>query len=311
MSVPMQLHRFVTLTNLDCERINDNLEQSAGDVNDNLDNRYTYSVLHFNLDGVTNASTAVLRELAIRRPGTNNGVEVWAVEFYIYAAGSETWTLTCSDTTWPSITTVAAGATTKSTPGSSLTAVSIPSSSADVTFTASCPNASTITAGQIVVHLRCDRGNQGASHAGYAPTLIDSASSTAGSLLDTQLTNLASAVSRDTANATDLRCMLFQVRNLAAGSALTINVPGGVVTRLLMRGYVVSAATETVTFDINSGSGSFAVVGTGVTTRATGSLMISAAMNNTPMTPGDDDLFRITDAGAATALLAYVMVWWA
>jgi hypothetical protein len=300
-------HRFVTATNLDVEKINDNLEAGARAIQDNLDKRYTYSQLFFPVDGITDASAEVLRAFAIRRPGANNAVEVCGVEVVIYAAGSVTWTLACSDTTWPSITVTAAGATTEATASSGVP-VSVPSSSSDLTFTLSAPAASTITRGYLIVHLRCDRGNQGTSHAGYTPSLLNSASSTAGSVLDTELAALASAVSRDLASQYDLRCECFSTRSLAAGSSIVFRLPSGQRTRMRIQGYVVAANTETVTFDQDSTSK--AVTGTGVTSRATDGIAVSGGSNDDPMDSTDDSVITISNAGVASALLAYVLVWW-
>lgn len=324
MTVPMQTHRFVSLQNLDMERVNDNLEAGARDVQRNLDKRYTYSRETFLLDGITNASAEALRTVAVRRPGTNNSCEVYAVEFYVFAAGTETWTLTCSDSTFQPITAISNGATSESLPSADLTIggpstsgipVPIPSSSSDVTFTVSCPNASTITAGRIVLHYRADRGAQGTTHAGYTPTLINSASSTAGSLLDTQLTALATAVGHDTTNDVDLRSELFAVRGLAAGSVATLRIPSGARRLLRVEGYVVAAVTETVTFSVSSGSTTtvfFSVVGTGATTRATDgrNAGVDPLMDDSPMDATKDMFVTIADAGATSADLAFVRVWW-
>lgn len=308
--IPMMPHRFITSTNLDMERINDNLEAGARDVNRNLDQRYTYSTISFPLDGITNASATVLRQLAIRRPGTNNAVEITGVEVCIYAAGSVEWTLACSDTTWPSITVTAAGATTEAMVISGVP-VGIPSSSADVTFTMSADSSSTITAGRITLYLRCDRGNQGTAHTTYLPTLIDSASSTAGSLLDTQLTALATSVSVDTANDKDIRATLFAVRGLASGSTVAMHLPSGLERIMGLRAYLVAVVAGTATFSEATSSNTVtALAGTGATARATGSSSTIYSFTDDPMTPGSDAVISITAAGGQTSLLAYMILWW-
>lgn len=310
MSISLVPNRFVTATNLDPEAINDNLEALAADIQRNLDKRYTYSSFDLNLDGVTNASAQVLRELAIRLVSSAEPWEVFMVEFYIYAAGTEMWTLTCSDTTWPSITTTAAGATTESTPAISLIPVPITSSSADVTFTASCPNASTITAGKIVVHVRSDRGNQdGLSHAGYTPTLLNSASSTAGATLDTELNAAATAVGHDTANQLDTRIECFTIRGVASGTTITMKWPSGVHDPLFMYVYQVSA-TDTVTATYGS-SAAVAVAGTGAAARARGSRTLTATtVPDDPMTVASDTTLTLVYSGGGTTLLTYVVIFY-
>lgn len=315
MSVALVPNRFVTATNLDPESINDNLEAIAGDTQHNLDKRYTYSCIRFNLDGVVDTDAAALRQLAIRQPGSGHCVEVCMVEFFIYAAGTAVWTLSCSDTTWPSITTTAAGATTESTPAISLVPVQVSSSSSDLTFTASASTGSTITAGQIVVHLRCDRGQQGTSHAGYSPTLVNSASSTAGSLLDTELTAAATAVGHDTTNDVDLRADLFMVRGLVSGSSHTWNIPSGVRRVHRVQAYCVSAVGRNLTTTASGTitSISFTTTATGATARATNGADPGAVTtaSDAPMTAASDQQISIIDAsGAGNHVLDYVIVWW-
>ncbi len=323
-------HRFVTATNLDCERINDNLEEGARATQANLDRRYTYSHAEFPLDGVTDASATVLRQFAIRRPIAGQAVEIVSVEFVVYGAAGDTWTLACSDTTWPSIVAVTSTADTESWPSTAAAAlgfsflrgpstsnvpVSIPSESTDVTFTVSCPTGATITAGRIIVHLRCDRGNQGTSHAGYTPTLIDSSSSTAASLLNTEITALTSAVSRDTTNDKDLRLETFAVRDLANSAALAVRMPSGARRIMRVQGYVVAAATETIEFALSGDITAIlvTVAGSGVTARTTGGFtaITDVTQDDDPMDATDDLVVDISShGGSVSILLAYINIWW-
>lgn len=312
MTLPLIPHKFTTARNLDMEDVNDDLDASARAIQASLDKRYTYSTLIFPVDGITDASVQVLREVAIRRPGASNAVEVCSVEVVIYAAGAVVWTLACSDTTWPSITVTAAGATTEATASSGVP-VSVPSSSADLTFTLSGAAASTITRGYIVVHLRCDRGNQGTSHAGYTPTLLDSTSSTAGATLDTELTARAAAAARDLANNVDLRCELFAVRASASGTTTTFRTPSGARRLLGSTVYVVGAAgsiaTATVTGTNLSGSTAVAT-STGASARDATTDAASGTMPDDPMDTADNATIAVAITGGVTADLAYVLVWW-
>lgn len=313
MTIPTTPRRFENDGgNLDMEAVNDNFEAIAANIKRNLDARYTYSELHFDLDGVTNASAAVLRAFAIRRPAAGRGVEVCGVEVVIYAAGTEVWTLACSDTSWPSITVTAAGATTEATAISDMP-VSVPSESADVTFTMSAGAASTITRGYIVVHLRCDRGNQGTTHTPYSPTLINSATSTAASVINTQLDAATTAVGYDTANDVDLRCECFTVRSLASGSSAVWRLPSGARRILGSTQYIVGAAgsiaTGTVTGTGLTGS-SAAATATGATVLVATTDAASGTMNDDPTDTADDATVTIAITGAVTADLAYLLIWW-
>lgn len=318
MSVPMMPHRFVDSSTLDMEKVNDNLETGARDVGRNLDKRYTYSQLTFDISGITDASAEVLRAFAIRRPGTSNAVEVVRVELVIYTATAVTWTLTCAhngttDTTWPALTLATTASATTESYATSNNAVAIPSSTTDTTFTLSSSAASTVTNGMIIVHLRCDRGNQGSSHAGYSPTLVNSSSSTAGSTLDTELTALATAVATDSANDKDLRCECFTFRNLAA-STVTPRTPSGARRILRVQVYTVQAAVSDVDIQL---AGDITVIdvnvpGDSITTRGTNGAGAGAdaTQDDDPMDSTDDLTVAITQNGPANALLLYVLVWW-
>jgi hypothetical protein len=307
----MVTHRFVTASSLDPEKVNDNLEAIARDVNNNLKKRYTYSgSVSVPLAGVTDASAPALRRLLLRRPGTNNAVEAFAVSVTLYTNAAVTATLTCSDVTQPPIVfTTSATTTTEVTAGSSVS-VPIPNAVTSVVWTLSFSAAVTITSGEIRAYLRCDRGNQGTSHAGYTPNLIDASSSTAGSLLDTELTSAATAVTNDTTNDKDLRCEVFSVQNLASGSAKVIRLQSGARRKFFATGLVVAAATETATFEVDATS--WAVPGIGASTTASGDpvVQISGTLADDPMDSADDTVLTITASGGGTVLLAQLYVWW-
>lgn len=315
MSVPMMPHRFVDASTLDMEKVNDNLEAGARDVNRNLSRRYTYSSLVFDLSGVADTDAAVLRQFAIRRPNTNNAAEVTGVELVLYTATAVTWSLSCSDTTWATLTLLTTASASTESYAAQLFPVAVASSSADLVFTLSASAASTITNGYLVVHLRCDRGNQGTSHAGYTPTLVDSASSTAGSLLDTELTALASAVTNDTTNDIDLRCECFVARNLLAATQAVFRAPSGARRIHAVTAYAVqNAAGTTTSVAVGTSFDSCAVAvmaGAGVAARAVSTTVASGdvTMVDTPMTATTDATITFSVA-AQTALLLYLLVWW-
>lgn len=311
--VPLVPRRFRNTENLDVEALNDDLDAIARDIRANLDARYTYSPpIFLALDGVTDTSTAVLRELAIRRQASGLALEVCSYELVIYAAGTVVWTLTPSDTTLPTITATAAGATTEARSEITMP-VPVTSSTSDILFTASGAAASTITRGYIVVHTRADRGNMGTSHAGYTPVLFDAQTARSGATLDTELTGLGNAYDRDTANDIDMRVELFAIRSLASGSAVSLLLPSGLRRIVGTVGYIVGAANSVATITV-TGTGltgsSVAVTATGETARVAGTDTASGSMNNTPTTSADDATVTITISGGVTADLAYVIIFW-
>lgn len=309
--IPMMPHRYLNAQNLDMERINDDLEAGARDVNRNLDKRYTYSTLRFPLDGMTQVEGGGVQcRVSIRRPGVSNVVEISAVEISVYASGTATWTLSCSDATWPSMSVVAAGASVEAFAISD-SQVSVTSSSGDLNFTIGASAASTIAAGSITLYLRCDRGNQGASHAGYTPTLVDSTTATAGAILDAQLTNLATAVTTDGANNKDLRASLFLVRNLPSGSSVSMHMPSGAVRIMGMTAYITAAIGGTMSFsESTSGNSVPALAGNGATNRNVGSSSVVFTYADAPMTIASDAVLTMTAGGTQPTIIGYMILWW-
>lgn len=309
----MMPHRFVTAGNLDMERINDDLEAGSRDVQRTLDKRYTYSTFAFDFNGVTNASSTSLRQFAIRRPGTNNAVEICGLEFYVFASGGAavTWTVSSNVTGLPTLV-ATCGATNliESTLPIGSVPVPVPSSASDIQFTISGSATSTIATGRLIVHLRCDRGNQGGTYTTYIPTLIDSSSSTAGGLLDVQLAGLAAAASASAANEKDLRCCCFAVRGLAPATVRTMHLPSGVERIMGITCYVAGLASANATFTETLSGNTVNVVGTGVSGGfAVGSSSTVFTYQNDPMDITDDPILTITGAGSTNCEVAYMLVW--
>lgn len=306
MSVPFVPHRFNDLGNLHLEKANDNLKKIARDIKKNQDARYTYSRSRFPLDGLTDAAAQALRQFAIRRPSANAGVEIVGIELVIIANDASVWTLSCSDTTWPSFTVTDKSSVSTESSNSADVAVSVPSFAADVVFTLSASAASTITRGHLVVHWRCDRGNQGDTFTGYTPALLNSASSDAGSTLDTELTAAETAVVCDTNADKDVRIEIYAVRSLLAASSKAWRVPASSRRRMAFVGYTVQAAGS-VDFTVDGTTKNVAAGGAGV--RATGTQSLSGSQSNDPLNSASDSLVTIL-ANGSTADLAYLCLFW-
>ncbi len=301
--------------NLSPELINENLRAIAAALDDNRSQRYTYSEVRLPLAGVANTDAQVLREIALRRPGASNAVEVVGVEVVLYAAAGATWTLSCSDTTFPSLAVDTAGATTEAS-GSSDVPIPIPSSSSDVLFTLSCPTASTITDGDLVVHLRCDRGDQGADFAGYDPPPFTSFTSTAAATLEAQVdTAMPAAVAAELAADDDLRAEVYAWRNFGPTGTRVFRAPSGAREILRLEVYVVAAAGRNVTAEVSGGTltlFSATANGAGVAARAVAGSApgATATTADDPTDPTDDTLVTVTDNGVGAVLLAYAVLWW-
>lgn len=298
--------------NLDADGVNDNLLAGADGVGSNMSRRYMWSPpVLFSLSGLTNGSALAERKFSIRRPDTDNASEIAFLEFFITGdASGDEWTLSCSDDRFAdlSITTVA------DTEVRIASAIPIPLLSAidDVVFTVSCGTASTIDFGGIAVHLRSDRGAQGADFDPYVPTLLDSSTADVVGSINSELASFASAVTRDANADEDLRCMIFVVRNLTGLSARDFNVPSGVMRFKSATGYVVAPGTATASFTGTQDSSVFfsdALNGAGATVIDSVDIPIDYTSSDSPMDPTADVVITLGNESLTTIPLAYLVVW--
>jgi hypothetical protein len=310
-------YTFRTGAIVDAESVNGNLRQMAADVGRNLSRRYTYCQTTVPLTGMSSADNIASRTIFFRDPsGSLDAIDLVAVEAVIYSATGATWTVTVTnETVTDSFTINTAGATAKASGGitrlfslSQATAYSnalwSPTSVTGYRISLSASAASTITAGYLVLHFRGDRANN-ASHAGYTPTLVQATTSSAGSILDTQLTSFENAVLRDTNNASDFRVECYLARNFA--TAQTWNVPSGSLRDgAASRCAVVGNVGESVQFAVTPNT-------TTVNANGTGGVVFGAITpgNRTdgPTTSANDTIVTLTPAGG-TVELAYVFVVW-
>jgi len=295
---------------VDDERVNGNLRRAADDVNRNLDKRYTYCPpIIVPLDGMTSANTAALRTIRFARPAfsADRPLEIVKVEFYVYSATGATWTITQSTTAWNSISVDTAGATTEAY-AVSATPIAVPSGTG-VDFVFSSSAVSTLTRAWMVIHCRADRGVQGAAvnHAGYTPAFVDSSSSTAGATLDTELTALAAAVTRDTTNALDLRCVCLMARGTAAASTNFWNLPSGAgQTGLAYNSHITSTNLDFVT--LSGTLGTPTITGTGTSNIVSNSGSVTTTTDN-PTNTASDFVVGFSSVSGSIELL-YIFVWW-
>ena len=313
MSLPLVPFRFADVSNLDAEEVNANLLAIQRDADRDLDHRYTRSSLRFDLTGMTSADALVLRQFFVRRPGASNAVEVESVELTIYTSVAVAWTLSCSDASWPDLVLDTAADVSVESYTTSGNAIPIPSSAADVTFTLAASAASTITSGEMIVHLRCDRGNQGDAYTRYTPSPVYSAIPTAETTLNTELAAAATSVAASVAADKDVRCECFTARNIAA-STVAWQLPSGARRVMRVEVYLVQAAGSSVDVNVTGGITAIAVhvAGAGVATLAVGGANpgADAVQDDDPLTAASDIVVSVVNNGAANALLVYALVWW-
>lgn len=293
---------------VDGEDVNDNLRAIADDVNRNLSRRYTYCTVAIPLDGMTNAMTAAERTINFNPPVNGGGfartVSVVETKLSIYATAGVTWTLSGTSLT-NSISLTTAGATTEATAVSSQ--VMEANSSSAFSFTLAGSAASTIARGTLYLTIRSDRFAQPSTDATpYTPTYVDASSSSAGSVLDTQLTAAATAVTNDAAAAEDLRCECFLARNFSTDQVWTMPSGAG-RTAAGVRGYIVATAADAV--DVKDQGGTlFSLTGTGTSNTVSGS-GTQANRSDGPTSTANDTVVTISPT-VGTIELCYVFFWW-
>jgi hypothetical protein len=297
---------------VDAEAINGNLRAGSGDVGRNLAKRYTYSQTVVPISGVANTDTAEKRTIFHRNPV----MTLVAVEAVIYSASGATWTIDISNgSTTDSFSVATAGATTKASGGLSrmfsvaqgstfTNALWSPTTVSGNSIVLSCSTASTITHGYLVLHYRGDRAD-GADHSGYTPSLVQATTSSAGSILDTQLNAFAAAVARDTNNANDYRVECFVARNFTSVRWDIASGAGrqGALSNLA----VVGVAGRTCDFTVTPG-GSTVLVATGTTGIVFGTITPTDRSDD-PTTAASDTVVRFISGGGSIDL-AYAFIAW-
>lgn len=312
--IPVVPYTFRTGSIVDVEHINGNLRQMSGDVGRNLSRRYTYCQTIVPLNDMSSGDTEASRTVFFRDPVA--AIDLVAIEAVIYAATGATWTVTVTnEAVSDSFTVATAGVTTKASGGINrlfslqqaaayTNALWSPTSVTGYRILLSSSTASTITAGYLVLHFRGDRANLG-NHDGYTPAALQATTSTAGSVLDTELVNFENAVARDTANASDFRVECFLARGFA--SARTWNVPNG-SDRVASASWcaVVGNAGESVTFAVTASSVGVSANGTNGVVFGT---ITASNGTNAPTTSASDTIVTLTPSGG-TVELAYVFLIW-
>lgn len=291
-------HAFETGAVLDSDKINENLDAIRRDVNRNLRERYTYCTAQFDISGMADTLGAVLRTFRLPVP-SGEIVSVVGVELVVYATSGVTWTLSATDF---SLSVATAGATTEAVATRFVQPIYI---DGNFDFTLSASAASTITKGHVILHLRADRGSQGASHAFATTSGIDSSAVASGTDLDTKLGDLEDAVERDTNNASDLTCEIFTTRTVSRTDIW--RMPAGKREFSSCVGIFASAsAGANCTFFLNSNS-------TTVTSAGTLTLLqqsiSSVAFTDDPADSTDDVSVSLITSASATPILAYLVLW--
>jgi hypothetical protein len=312
--IPIVPNSFGQRETLDLDKLGECFARIDRDLRRSLARRYCYSPpLSLSLDGVTNASAAVLRQLPIRRPDTLRAVEVVGVELVLYGNAAVTATVTCSDANVPPFDVECVADTATEVTGSAFIPVPIPLSTSDVTWEVSFSGAYTVTAGELIVVTRCDRGNQGDTFTPWEAPVLSAASAHDAALMDAQISGIAAGVARDTAADRDMRPEFFDVRSLAAGASAVWRLPSGLRRLAALTAYVVAGVgvgLQVTATGPGLAGASATATGTGAGTRAVAAdTVITSAIPNDPTDSTDDTIVTLTNTGGSTIDLGCAILW--
>ena len=287
---------------LDSEAVNENLRAIARDIKRSQDKRYTYCSVVIPIDGVADTDTSAERTIPLPHAyiaGTAMPVDVVGMELSIFSATGATWTATVTDENGRTVVLSAAtaGATVEAYDSSNVPLQL--STSDELLFVLAGSTANTITRGTLTLHLRCDRHQQnGGSLVTYTPSLVHSRTSTAGSVLDTELTNAQLAVIDDEGATLDMRCLCVMANDLAASQIWRF--PSGKGT-LVVNQHVFAVGAAARSVDLVSTVGATTTTTTANTT-GTGNLVdtigsIVASEDDDPTDTVDDVVVTLTPTG--------------
>lgn len=308
--IPYNPFRLASGKQLDPEGVNDNLEKMTADLNRSMDLRYSYSEHVFWITGIDVFDTEAQRTFRIKRHIAAARYEVVGVELVIFSSASPavTWTLSCSDADWPAISLETAGTATEAR-AISPSRAQVPAGDG-LDFVLSSSATSLITRGYIIFRMRTDRGAQGDTYTRYSPTLLNAASNTAGSTLDTELTSYQASVVLNTAADKDYRFETYSVRGLSSGASREWRIPGGAYRW----GGVHLANASAVGRDLELRIGGSLVAtaaggGASVTTSTVADFTGLITPGTDPMDPADDTTITLT-ANGGTIAHGYVTIVW-
>ena len=311
------LVQFTNAANVNPSVINENLQGVALDVADAQAQRWCYSSFILDFTGISDTDNVNARSFTITPPWY---IEIVGVELQHYDASSAVCTLSASGsglTGWSDVTTTgAASATTRVYSAANFQAKNTASSS--LTFTASLSATSTPAALRAVIHIRTDRFNAGNALTTYSPTLVQSGATTSASALNTEFTNIASAVAADTAAYRQPRIDVICRRNAATTpiEECYFNDPSYGRRIESWDARIVATATVTATWTyVDDGASTLAtnaVTGSGATSTAANAGATSglpAFPGNAPATPANDYSFQLSRSGAGTLSLTYIVLY--
>lgn len=303
---------FRTGAIVDSEDVNANLQAIARDLGRNIGQRYTYCSIPIDVSGLNDTDTAAERTIPFSGPvplgGTEMPLDIVGVEFSVYGAVGDTWTLSTTDENG-TVLALAVATVTATSEGYGSSNVPLQLTTGRLDFVLSCPTTATITRGTVTLHLRADRHSQvtGNVAPSYTPALVDASTSTAATAINAELLAASVARTADVASRRVVRGCCLVANDLAA--AQTWRLPSGAevddnTNSMFVTAVGVAARTATA----SDGTNSAAPVCTGLSDIVTGIGALVAKLDD-PTDTADDLVVTLTPTGG-TISRVFVFLWW-
>jgi hypothetical protein len=236
-------------------------------------------------------------------------VDVVGVELSVYADIGATWTATVTD---ENSRTVVLSVATAGALVEAYDASNVPlqiSSAADLRFVLAASAANTVVRGYLTLHCRMDRHQQDATTlTTYTPGLVSASTSTAGSVLDNELTAAQAAVTSDEGNDDDMRCVCVMANDLAATQLWLF--PSGAGTSVMSHHVYGVGTGDDVdsTLTTSEGGATLTATMTGTANVVSASSSPTATQPDDPTDTADDVTLSLTPTGA-TVSRAFGFLW--
>jgi hypothetical protein len=308
-------YRFSTNETLSPKKLIGNFQALAQLVTDKQAERYSYGSFVLDFDGVTSAADPSLKTYKITAP---RAYDIVGAEVILYQATTASVTLSCSASGFTSISVDAAGATTRSYSYKNQACHVNASTATNFILTVS---AGTVTSCKVIIHYRSDRFSSAPSNYTLSDVIaIRSGDTVSASDLNTEFTEIDTAVTAHTSNTSDLRIQVITRRAVISPFPTTdtdIRLPSsGRIINSFDVG-VVAAVTNDFVATLNDEAsvsvGSGTATAAGATTLATTTVSVNDTQTqDDPDDPTDDYTLVLSrsGAGAANILFGYVAIYY-
>lgn len=220
-------HTFRDGETLCPERLNESFLHAQVDLDNVMDQRYTYSQARYNIRNIDQADSDSLRSFSLQTPlGTS--LQIVGVELIIYTNDIIPWTISAPQgAPFPAGTGLKGLTSATTNPTSPLeksyaamtgTAETSVATAAGLRLMVSAESPSVIESGHIIVHFRSDRATLAPSYFRYTPLQLNSISLDAKTPIENTIDNIDAALTSSQVADQDMRVHAYSERNFPIGS---------------------------------------------------------------------------------------------